>query len=352
MVDEPIKIVFWDLDGTLWPGTLDEDAQDMLAPHKTARTLLKTLDERGILNCVISQAAASAALAHLKQCGLEQYFINSKFGIGSKAQAIAGALQELNLLARNAAFIDDLPFFRAEVESMLPEVLTLAPDRLEGIAALPRFNVRSSLGANRRELYRVEAERNMALANFAGSRAAFLKSCDMRLYCEEADRRDTMRVKELYQRTHRLSTQPDVQMTESQEYPRNIVDYIARLQDRFGDYGLIAAATLNWHEVMVNNQPYISCLRLAVSCRVQGRGVLEAFLFWLTTKAQGAGKSMIIPVSTRSDVNKALRQSLRFSGFAAVDRDNEYEWLTLAHPQRLQVPEWLKLQDAGYNPLE
>lgn len=344
MTDEPVKIVFWDLDGTLWPGTLDEDEAAVLVPSEVARKLIRTLDDRGILNSVVSQAAASTALAHLKQHGLDQYFVNSKFGVISKAQAIAATLQELNLLARHAAFIDDLPFYRAEVCSILPDVLTIAPDQLDQLAMHQRFNVASSLGAKRRELYQAEAERKTAMANYAGSRAEFLRSCKMHLYCDVAQMGDLGRVAELFARAHRLSTRSTGYTCCVETVAECSVDYVAKLQDRFGDYGLVAAATLDWHGLTLNNQTYICCTRLAVSCRVQGRGILEGFLYWLNRVVQQVASPIIIPVGTRFDVNKALRQSLRFSGYAAVKCDTDREWLTLVHPQRLQIPEWLTLQ--------
>ncbi|HHT27688.1 MAG TPA: hypothetical protein GXZ82_10620 [Firmicutes bacterium] len=348
MTAEPIKIVFWDLDGTLWPGTLDEDEADLLIPGKAACNLIRILDERGILNSVVSQAAASTALSHLKQHRLDRYFVHAQYGVGSKAQAIAGTLQELKLSARHAAFVDDLPFNRAEVRDMLPDVLIFTPEQLEDLATHRRFAVTSTLGAQRRRLYQAEAERKEAMTRLAGSRASFLHSCAMRLFCDVARPGDLARVRELFLRAHRLSTRPDCDMAGMEASPERRVDYIAVLRDRFGDYGLIAAASLDWNAVTVNDQSYICCSRLAVSCRVQGRGVLEGFLCWLNCLTRPTATPIIIPIAIRSDANQALRQSLRFSGYAAVKRDSEYEWLTLVHPQRLQVPEWLTLELGGH----
>ncbi|MEW6724033.1 MAG: hypothetical protein AB1331_03785 [Bacillota bacterium] len=337
-MSEPIKIVFWDLDGTLWGGTLEEDADELTIPPGEVREVLLELDRRGILHSVISQAASAAAGRRLAEHGLDHLFLRPKYNVVSKAQAIAETLRELNLLPSNAAFIDDLPFYRGEVQQLLPEVLTLGPEAIPDLPRHPRFAIRSTLGSTRRELYRAEEQREQAELKFAGSRAEFLASCQMVLTCHPVRESDLARLHELFARTHRLSIRPAGGETASTDHGL-IRKFVAELKDRFGDYGLVAGAAIHI------THPEWNCRQLSISCRVQGRGVVEGFLAWLVKMAAQDDAVLSLTVSTASEVNQPLRTALRLAGFAPADKGPGWERLVPVRPERLGVPEWIRLEE-------
>src|SRR5829696_3054146 len=81
-----IKLVFWDLDNTLWEGVLLENDDVSLRPG--ARDILKAFDDRGILQSIASRNDYDCAVAKLKEFGLLEYFLYPQINWNSKASSI------------------------------------------------------------------------------------------------------------------------------------------------------------------------------------------------------------------------------------------------------------------------
>ncbi len=81
-----IKCVVWDLDNTLWKGTLVEG--DEVALHPGIEELLKYLDQRGILLSVVSKNDFEPAWEKLQQFGLADYFLYPQIDWLPKSQKI------------------------------------------------------------------------------------------------------------------------------------------------------------------------------------------------------------------------------------------------------------------------
>ena len=103
-----IKCIVWDLDNTLWNGTLLE-GDDVRLRDRVRETLLE-LDSRGILHSIASRNHAGTALARLREFGLEEYFLYPQINWGSKAASIGVIAESLNIGLDAICFIDDDPF--------------------------------------------------------------------------------------------------------------------------------------------------------------------------------------------------------------------------------------------------
>lgn len=328
---EPIKVVFWDLDGTLWSGTLGEDSASDIVPHPEVLATLHELDSRGILNSLVTQAAFDIAQSHLKAIGLHELFVQPMYAVGSKARAIASSLTALHLLPINAAFIDDQSFHLEEVKALLPEVLVLPAQQAAKLSTHPRFQVSSVLGSSRRRMMQAEAKRGAAENVFAGDRGEFLQACQMILTCRRAQPEDMPRFKELLQRAHQFSANGPHALSSNGRF------YIGELKDRYGDYGLVAAVVV---EDSINAKQPI-CVQLAISCRVQGRGVVESFLRWLVNTE---GNNFVIRTAI-TPVNRSLRTALRLCGFSKIDDGDNEELLQLMRPELLRYPVWMRVKE-------
>ena len=112
-VNKFIKCVIWDLDDTLWHGTLLEDS------HITLRAgvvdIIKTLDTRGIWQSLASKNDAALARAKLQECGLAEYFLYPQINWQSKVRSIELIATSINIGLDAIAFIDDQAFERDEV---------------------------------------------------------------------------------------------------------------------------------------------------------------------------------------------------------------------------------------------
>ena len=68
-----IKLVIWDLDETLWQGTLAEGDTPMLFPRRAE--IIRLLNQRGVVNAICSKNDPAQARATLEGMGLWEEFV-------------------------------------------------------------------------------------------------------------------------------------------------------------------------------------------------------------------------------------------------------------------------------------
>jgi len=78
--DKPVlvKCLVWDLDNTLWQGTLLEDSDVKMSEE--IRDLIIELDSRGILQSIASKNDYDMAWGRLEQLGIAEYFVHPRSG--------------------------------------------------------------------------------------------------------------------------------------------------------------------------------------------------------------------------------------------------------------------------------
>jgi FkbH-like protein len=163
-----IKCVVWDLDNTLWEGTLLEG--DDVRLREGVLEIINALDRRGILQSVASKNDHDAAFERLRQFGLEAYFPYPQINWNSKAASISKIVEALNISADAIAFIDDEPFERGEVAHSLPQITLFDVKDLNGLLDLPLMNPRfvTEDSRRRRRMYLNDIERTRVEEEFAG----------------------------------------------------------------------------------------------------------------------------------------------------------------------------------------
>ncbi|MEI9928887.1 MAG: HAD-IIIC family phosphatase [Sphingomonas sp.] len=185
----PLKCIVWDLDETLWRGTLLEGGADAPAPGVEA--VIRALDARGILQSIASKNDHDVAWAQVEALGLAEYFLFPQIGWWSKVKSIETIAERLGIGLDAIAFIDDQPAERDEVAYFLPQVFVVDPARLptllEEPSLMPRFVTSES--RRRRAMYRADIERKEAEEQHDGPRDAFLATLGMRMTIRRATRR-------------------------------------------------------------------------------------------------------------------------------------------------------------------
>ena len=106
--DRKIKCVIWDLDNTIWNGTLLEDQTVILRPNITE--IIRTLDERGILQSICNRNSYEQVFEKLREFKLAEYFIYSQVNWSPKSESIAAIAKAINIGTDTLAFIDDQQF--------------------------------------------------------------------------------------------------------------------------------------------------------------------------------------------------------------------------------------------------
>lgn len=343
-----IKCVVWDLDNTLWPGVAVEGrSEDLPQVDPGMLKIISELEKRGIVSSIASRNDPSMKDLLLGHAELAGKLVAPQVSWAPKSEAVRRIARELNIELDSIAFVDDSEFERAEVGFALPGVMLLAPDEIDGAIESPAFQLTSITGEGERrvEMYRQEGERKAAEAHFGGSRAEFLEWCRMRLRIEPATENDLGRIMELTERTHQLNStgrQYGVDELSERIADERWLMPVARLTDRFGDYGLVGSAIV---DRVLPWPPQVWLAELVMlSCRVEGRGIPSALLTWIMGEAKKSGMSWLRAVYRVNRQNVPMRLLFRQMGFKSVGggelivaaRD-------LAEPLP-EYPEWLHVE--------
>lgn len=314
--ERPIKLVVWDLDNTLWNGVLLEGGAPDL--RDGVRETIIALDERGVLQSIASRNDFDAAIGHLRQLGLYDYFLFPQINWGVKSQSVKAITEELNIALDAVLFIDDQQFEREEVSSTHDQVRTLPVEQVPGLLANPALAPAgsSTLGPRRRAMYREEQQRKLSEESFSGASDDFVASLDLRLRVDTATPDDLQRAEELIVRTNQLNSTgllyTRAELLQLLDCPRHTL-LVARLSDRFGDYDVIALA-------LIEKAAELWTLKLTlVSCRVLSRGIGSVLLLHLAEGAKNAGSTLRVSFRDTGR-NRPMRLALMMAGFVADPR--------------------------------
>src|SRR5579885_3230678 len=336
---QSIKCVVWDLDNTLWNGTLLEDEQVSLRDEVIH--VIKTLDERGILNSIASKNEYDIAMCKLEGLGIREYFLYPQIHWNSKADSLKSIAQSINIGIDTLAFVDDSDFELAEIAFTLPQVLCINARDIGTILAMPEMNPRfiTEDSRKRRLMYLSDIERDRAEKAFNGPNEAFLATLDMVFTLARAREEDLRRAEELTVRTHQLnSTGYTYSYDELNAFRQsdNHKLFIAGLDDRYGTYGKIGLA-------LIECQPEVWTLKLLLmSCRVMSRGVGTIMVNYIMSQAKKHGVRLQAEfVST--DRNRMMLVTYSFSGFKQIKQDGNFIVFESDLNQTQPFPDYVKI---------
>ncbi len=334
-----IKCVVWDLDETLWHGRLLDGDLPRLRP--TIPEILQELDKRGIIHSIASTNHHDHTWPHLDRLGVAEYFIAPQIHMGSKVDSIKRISEALKYHFAHIAFIDDDPMERDMVQSMLPEVLVLSESDYLNLPHMPVFQpiYQTEEGTRRRQMLREEMERDKAVLKYH-TVEEFLHSCEIVFHGRIAQEKDFNRLSELAHRTNRMNVN-GVRYTVEQirEWSKARGRYIAlsELKDKYGDYGVVAAALLKEMEDGVHIEA------LWISCRVGKKGLPGAFFSYLGKFAYTLGYVELRVFYNATGANRLAAFHLGTYGFESKSHNNggpiEY---TLRLPDKIKgFPSWI-----------
>jgi len=311
--DKPklVKCLVWDLDNTLWQGTLLEDPEVRL-PSEIRDTIVQ-LDSRGILQSIASKNDYDLAWRRLEDLGVAEYFVHAQIGWGRKSDSVRQIADQLNFALDTIAFIDDLPSERAEVSFRAAEVRCYAAEQALSLASLPEFSPETVTidARRRRQMYQASFRRDAERESFSGPDEEFLRSLELVMTIKRADEEDLSRVEELTLRTSQMNATgvhyPDEVLRALLGDPAHEVLTVT-LTDRFGPHGAVGVLLLDYH------RPVWHLKLLATSCRVVSFGAGAVVLNWLIDQAARAGAHLTADFRP-TDRNRMMDIAYRFAGF-------------------------------------
>jgi FkbH-like protein len=282
------KVLALDCDNTLWGGVVGEDGIENIQlgedfPGRCYRKFqydLLNLKNSGIILCLLSknnlEDVKEVFETHDGMVLKWEDITSSRINWDNKARNLQSLAAELNLGIDSFIFVDDSEKEIAEMIKTLPEVKSIQlptnledlPSIFEGISSLnPLYITREDVG--RSKMMRAEKDRAELLTQF--DELEFLSQLNLELDISVINAQDVERVSQLVAKTNQFN------LTTKRFSANELNDFlvsshkgavVARLRDRFGDYGLIGVVFLeNLESAVVNVSNFI------VSCRALGRGV-------------------------------------------------------------------------------
>jgi FkbH-like protein len=312
-----VKCIVWDLDNTIWDGTLLEDVHVRLKPEM--KELLKQFDERGILHSIASKNNADDAMKKLSEFGIDHYFLYPQISWNAKSYAIASIQEQLNIGKDTIVFIDDQIFEREEVMSQHPEVECIDAEMYLQLASWERFNPRviTEDAANRRLMYKADIDRKNEEEEFKGPQEEFMAGLDLRFIISKAAEKDLKRVEELTIRTNQLNASGITYSYEELLHFSKAENYdlfVCELSDKFGSYGKIGIA-------LVEKSPEAWCCKLLLmSCRVVSRGVGTVLLSHIMSAAKKNNVKLLADFK-QTGRNRMMYVTFKFANFYELSND-------------------------------
>lgn len=321
-----IKCVVLDLDNTLWGGIIGEDGLNGIKIggsgegkfYRRFQLWLKQLKKRGIILAVCSK--------NDEQIAKEPFLFNPEMILrlndislfianwDNKADNIKQIKETLNIGYDSFLFLDDNPAEREIVRQRLPsvnvpELPTDMTEALDYLIAQNYFETRSisSNDESRTDQYKAEFERVKAQATYSNI-DDYLDSLKMTAIVKKFTHEDSERISQLSMRSNqfnlrtiRYSLREVTDLIDSSSY----FTYTLRLQDKFGDHGLVAIAVikrLNSSTVFLEN--------FLMSCRVLKRGVEGFFMNRIVRDVAGLGIERIEGEYIRTTKNTLVENFL------------------------------------------
>ena len=325
------KCVIVDLDNTLWGGVIGDDGLDGIEIGELGtghafsefQLYLKELKKRGIILAVCSKNNEDTAKLPFEKHP-EMVLRLDDFALfvanwQDKASNIRFIQQTLNIGMDSIVFLDDNPFERGVVRSLIPDItVPELPDDpalyLDYIRGLDLFETASfsSADADRTEQYRQEADRSALVAKFT-SYDEYLRALEMSAKAAPFDKFHYPRIAQLTQRSNQFNLRT-VRYTESEiESVANDDSHITRyycLHDKYGDYGLISVVIMDRRD---DASLFIS--EWLMSCRVLKRGMEEFIVNDIIRTASQCGCTKVIGEYIPSPKNAMVADLYERMGF-------------------------------------
>ena len=336
------KCIVVDLDNTLWGGVVGEDGIDgiKLGPTPEGRPFLEfqqillSYYKRGIILAVNSknnyEDAINAINNHHNMILREKYFAALRINWDDKASNIIQLAKELNIGTDSMVFIDDDPANRALVSNALPEVfvLDLPRDPSKYVDSLKNLNVFNNLFLTKEDkakgkLYADEKNRRI-LKNKSIKIDDYLNELNIKVKLHKNLDSTIQRISQLTQKTNQFNfTTKRYSEEQINEFIKDSFYnvYSLDVSDKFGNSGITALAI-----VYNENEKLWKIDTFLLSCRVMGRGIENALMFFIVEDAKKNNVEHLLGEYISTKKNIPAKDSLSVMGFSKIiNKNNLYE---------------------------
>jgi FkbH-like protein len=262
-----VKIIIWDLDETLWRGTIAENPKVDIRWKIIEK--IEKLNKIGIINSICSNNDFSKTSIFLKKEKIYDLFIYPSINYQPKGLRIKSMLKELGLRDSNAIFIDDnffnlkeakyynknlrcINITKINVNNLIENIMRNAKpnkDRFDQYKNLElKINQREKFESNEKFLF----DSNIILDTVSVTRDNF------NIYKN--------RISELTSRTNQLNyTKVREDVFEIKKRLKHTKNFIFKVKDKYGNYGVVGFASFEKSRKKVYHYLF--------SCRIINMGI-------------------------------------------------------------------------------
>lgn len=289
------KCLVLDLDNTLWGGIIGDDGMEGIIlgagsakgeAFQDFQKYILSLQKIGVLLAVNSknnpEIAEEPFKKHPEMLIQREHITCFLANWNDKASNIKEIARQLNIGTDALVFLDDTPFEREQVLRMVPEVAVpaLPEDPSDYIKIINQFQFFEPASLTQEDLsktedYKARIKRIQFLKSTKGSINDHLQRLNIQGEVTLFQKIDLDRICQLINKTNQFNlTSRRYSKSEILKVMQN-ANYLglsARVQDKFGNYGLISAM------IAKHTGHVLDILSWVMSCRVFGKGI-EQFLF-------------------------------------------------------------------------
>jgi FkbH-like protein len=329
------KCLVLDLDQTLWGGVIGDDGLEGIQLGQGSgvgeaftafQRFVRDLASRGVILAVCSKNNEATALEpfdrHPEMVLKRDHIAYFVANWNDKASNLRMISKELRIGLDAMVFVDDNPFERDQVRSVLPMVAV--PEMPEDPALYPACLVSAGYfeaitltedDMARSARYQMNRDRAKAQTSFTDM-TEYLKSLDMELVWGPFDALSLSRVTQLINKSNQFNlTTRRYSEEEVKRFAANrkAVTLWCRLTDRFGDNGIIGVMiALEGADGDWDIDTWL------MSCRVLGRGVEQAMLDLLAEEISSRGGKRLIGLYLPTEKNGLVKDHYAGLGFESL----------------------------------
>lgn len=339
------KCLVLDLDNTLWGGVIGDDGIDGITLGKESalgeayldfHSYIKSLKARGIILAICSKndfENAKSGFDHPDSILKYSDFTAFKANWEHKSKNIVDIAKEINIGLESIVFVDDNPMERDVVRKELqglvavPEIGNNITNFRDILDASELFNLTSlsSEDTKRNEFYETDKKREQEIINFSNY-DEYLISLEMQAEICPLNQRYLPRITQLINKTNQFNLTTK-RMTEQEVKillnNKNTISLYARLNDKFGDNGLVSVISGNIESKKLTIELWL------MSCRVFKRTLENSILYELLRLAKERKIETVIGKYIPSKKNKIVSKLYSDMGFSIKSEDNGAKFFEL-----------------------
>lgn len=265
---DKIKLIIWDLDETLWQGTISDE--ETINVNSEFVDFINFSLDRGIVHSICSKNDYDVAKNMLIKLSIWDLFVFPSIDWTAKGSRVKRLIKEMSLREQNVLFIDDNVQNLNEVKYYCPDIQIVTPEEFESELDEIHSIGHEDKTRSRLKQYKLLEKKVVEKANYE-SNTEFLLSCNIKVEIKKDCIEHIDRIHELIMRSNQLNYtkfRQDKEELCNLIVNREVESGYVLVSDIYGEYGLVGFYAIK------NNK----AIHYVFSCRTLGM-LVEQYVY-------------------------------------------------------------------------